>query len=245
MSVRPNLYAITDIEPIRQALGSRDVSLVDRIKEAYIRVEEERYHADDELVEEALAQDEFADEFEPWEVDKEELREIRKLAKAFVNGKFTRNQEPGIWREVIVYLAHALGLMPSSEPLFGEWKTSAWRLYLDRISERLPDGPRQSLKHLVNGRSLTGRQIEEDGCSYAWLTASEISDLLGSLREIPVSLLAEPAPPTLSPVDLLAAFEGRPEHGSAASDSGWLSKFHDELLKCLSACEGQCVFLAG
>src|SRR4051812_46560142 len=125
MSVRPTIYPITAIEPIRQALGSRDPSLVSRIREAYIRVEEER-HREDELDEAAPAEDEFADEQEPWEIDREELRELTKLAKAFVSGKFTRHQEPGVWRQVIVYLAHALGLMATKRPLFGDWKTDAW-----------------------------------------------------------------------------------------------------------------------
>lgn len=219
MSVRPNIYPITAIEPIRQALGSRDSTLVNRIREAYIRIEEERYQ-EDEIDEDALDEDEFADEQQPWEIDEEELRDLTKLANAFVNGKFRRNREPGEWREVITYLAHALGLTASNDPVFSEWKTGAWSEYLGRVSERLPEGPRMSLKHLVEGRSLTGRAIEQDGCSYAWLTSGEVSELRAALGELPESLL-EP------------------------SSNDWLPDFHRELLACLSKCEGKALFLAG
>jgi|GEM_PF-5876500 len=220
MSVRPTIYPLIDIEPIRQAIGSGDSSLIERVREAYIRVEEERSREDELLDDELLDQDEFADELEPWELDEEELRDLTKLTKAFVNGKYVRNREPGIWRQVIVYLAHALGLTSSIHPLFDEWSRDAWSEYLAGISTELPEGPRRSLVHLVEGRSLTGREIERDGSSFAWLTSSEASELLNSLRAVPP--------------DCVQAF-----------GEDWLRDFHGELIECLSACEGRCLLLAG
>jgi hypothetical protein len=75
MSVRPAIYPINAVEPIRQALGCRDPSLVSRIREAYVRFEEGRYQ-EDEPDSEAITGDEFADGQEPWEIDKEELRVV-------------------------------------------------------------------------------------------------------------------------------------------------------------------------
>jgi hypothetical protein len=256
MSVRPTIYPITAIEPIRDALGSRDESLVTRIRETYIRLEEEHYR-EDELDEETLAEDEedaFGDEQEPWEIDQDELRLITKQAKAFVNAKFTRNQEPGVWREVIVYLAYTLGLTTAKHPFFGDWERSAWSDYSDRVSEALPEGPRKSLRDLVEGRSLSCRQIDHDGCSYAWLTSSEVSELLAALRKLPESLLCQPTPPSVSAADLLTGLGGLTDGGLAdhltetsdeEPDEDWLPAFHQDLVMCLSACQGQCLFLAG
>lgn len=220
MSIRPSVYPVSDIEPIRQALGSGDASLVERIREAYLQRERALYR--DDFDEEELPKDESDDEdsddVEEFELDEEELEEITELAQAFIKGELEDGKEPGVWTEVNVLLAHALDLMESKVPVNDDWKWIAWRDYFDYVSPWLAEQPRELLRHLAAGRPLRARAIDEDGCFFAWLTRDEVINLLAALRN-----MAE-------------------EHPEVASED-FIDGFHEELIEWLGECEGRCLLL--
>ena len=207
MSVRPTIYPIKDIEPIRRALGSGDETLVERILAAHLWVYKRA--GAKKWLRRANPPD-------------EEVESLKHYSEAFVAGRFVRDQEPGEWRRVMPHLAHALGLMRMSEKMiFGEWKRLGWYEYVAEANDRLDDQPRALLRHLLQGRSLSGRPMDSGGNTlYAWLTAPEVATLAAGLSDLPAK------------VDRLAGDD-------------WLADFHGELVECLDRCQGRCLLLLG
>jgi hypothetical protein len=218
MSSRPGIYPIKEIEPIRQALGSGDETLIDRIRETYLRLERERY---EEMLRTPVDEDdEYAHETQvgEFEVDEDELESISEVARSFVEGELVDDSEPGVWFQAIELLALHLGLRESPHGLNEGWKSFAWRAYFDRVAGWLSDGPRVLLDHLVSGRPLKAKALDPDGCMFGWLTSPEVSELLAALRELGES------------------------HPEVVSED-FFPDFHADLVKGLAACEGRCLLI--
>ena len=97
MSMRPLIYPLSSLEPVRAAIGSRDESLVDRMVDAFAR----HY------------------EVEP---ESPEARRFRDQARSFVEGKLRDGKEPGEWDESLHLVARSLGLLQSEYPINDDWK---------------------------------------------------------------------------------------------------------------------------
>jgi hypothetical protein len=162
MSMRPLIYPLSDLEPIRQAVGSRDEVLIDRMVDEYTK---------------------------HYEVGPEssEAREFRDRARSFVEGRLRHAEEPGEWDNCIHLAARSLGLLQSEYPINDDWKWMAWSDYHDEMAPRLPQDARKLLHWLVEGRPLTAKAIDARGSYFAWLESAEVLRLHEALGALPVS----------------------------------------------------------
>ena len=159
MSMRPMIYPVSSLEPIRKAIGSKDSSLVDRIADAYAKLYDR-------------------------EPDPESLDRVRKAGQSLVDGKSPTENEPGTWLEAIHFAARGLGLLQSKYPVNEDWAWMAWLEYFEQAGEQLPSDARQFLQWLVEGRPFQGPKAEADGAYYAWLESQEVERLLDALAEL-------------------------------------------------------------
>jgi hypothetical protein len=160
VSMRPMIYPVSAVEPLRRAYGSHDEALINRI------VDEESRH---EKLEQASS-----------EVDK-----FRDLARRFVEGRL--DDEQGRWKANLYRLARGLGLLQTEYPINEDWKWMARCDYHAEVVSQLPEDARQLLTWLVEGRPLKEEAIVADGCYYAWLDKDEIKQLHTAISALEVS----------------------------------------------------------
>ena len=155
--MRPRIYPITALDPIRQAMGSRDDTLLERIVASY---KAQRGDSPDAV------------------------EDFRKRAECFVNGELCAGQECGGWEYPIFFAAHALELLQRELPLNDDWAWGAWADYFDEVANRLPADAQTLLRWLVDGRGLKSDRVFCDGAYYAWLGPDEVERLLAALDEL-------------------------------------------------------------
>jgi hypothetical protein len=154
------IYPIKSLEPIREAMGSRDETLLERIVASY----------------KALRGD-----------TPDAIEEFRQRAESFLAGELRDGKERGEWEYSIYFAAHALGLLPRDLPINEDWSWGAWADYLDEVEDQLPAEAQELLRWLVNGRGLKTDGVDCDGAYYAWLGPEEVERLLAALDELEAS----------------------------------------------------------
>ncbi|HWE35078.1 MAG TPA: hypothetical protein VG406_00790 [Isosphaeraceae bacterium] len=160
--MRPLIYPVSDLEPIRQAVGSRDEVLIHRMVAEYAK---------------------------HYEVGPEssEAEAFRERARSFVEGRLRDAKEPGEWDKCIHLAALSLGLLRSEYPINDDWKWMAWSDYHEEMAPRLPEDARKLLHWLVDGRPLRTKAIDTMGCYFAWLDSDEVLRLHEALGALQVS----------------------------------------------------------
>jgi hypothetical protein len=95
-------------------------------------------------------------------------------------------QEPGSWNYLVEPLAEHLGLAPRRLPISdGDWKQIyVWADYRAIVDPFLTERAKKLIEYLDDGRPFVGSGLEHDGCSFGWLTAAEVTTLLGELTKI-------------------------------------------------------------
>ncbi|MDR3636545.1 MAG: hypothetical protein P4L84_22265 [Isosphaeraceae bacterium] len=157
MSMRPLIYPITSLDPIRRALGSRDTSLLEPLVASFKQLRGDRPDA---------------------------IPEFRERAESFLAGELRDGQERGEWEYSIYFAAHALGLLQSDLPINDDWAWGAWGEYFDEVADRLPADAQELLCRLVDGRGLKTESVDCPGAYYAWLGPEEVERLLAALDEL-------------------------------------------------------------
>lgn len=157
MSMRPRVYPIQSIDPIRQVLGSEDTSLLEPLVASFKQFRGDQPDA---------------------------VEEFRERAKSFLEGALRDGRERGEWEYTIFYAAHALGLLQSDLPISDDWVWGAWADYFDEVENRLPADARELLRWLVFGRGLKVEGVDCPGAYYAWLRSEEVEILLAALDEL-------------------------------------------------------------
>jgi hypothetical protein len=158
MSTRPLIYPVRTLVPLRQAVGSNDATLIDRMVEGYAALIKRR------------------------RPDMEEA--IREMGRALVGGQLSDGQEPGEWEFVILPLAQGLGLLERDRPVNDDWKWFAWADYEQEVANELAEYANQMLRWLVHGRPLKANAMDRRGSYYAWLETDEVSRLLSELDRL-------------------------------------------------------------
>ncbi len=157
MSMRPAIYPIKSLEPIRRALGSRDPSLLEPMVASFKQLRGDRPDA---------------------------IPEYRERVQSFLDGELRDGKERGEWEYSIYSAAHALGLLERDLPVNDDWSWAAWADYLDEVEARLPADAQELLRWLVNGRGLKTDGVDCPGAYYAWLGPEEVERLLAALDEL-------------------------------------------------------------
>jgi hypothetical protein len=168
MSMRTALYAVTSLQPIRQAIASGDSKLVEALVELN-NGDEDDSELDSEMLEEL----------------EEERHEFRQQAEGMILCEVPPASEPGSWCYLIQHLATYLELEMERLAL-DDWKHNyCWEPYRKPLSKLISPAAMSLLSHLENGRPLCGKKIADNGCSFAWLSAAETKELLQSLKAVP------------------------------------------------------------
>lgn len=156
MSTRPVVHALTAVEPLQRALGSRDERLLRAMLASFAALYPDAYP--------------------------ETLDEFGARAKDFVHGTLRDGAEPGEWHDPAYHAAKHLGLLPHDGPLNDDdWNLFAWCDYLDAAAGHLTEGQAKLLSHLCNGRPLVAKRMVTVGAYYAWLSGPECADLADAL----------------------------------------------------------------
>jgi len=154
MSLLPRIYPIKSLDPIRRALGSRDLSLLEPLVASFKQFRGDQPDA---------------------------IQEFRERAESFLDGELREGKERGEWEYSIYYAAHALGLLQSDLPVTDDWSWGAWADYLGEVEDRLPADAQKLLRQLVYGRGLKTDGVDCPGAYYAWLDPEEVERLLAAL----------------------------------------------------------------
>lgn len=149
MSLRPVIFAVKSIEPLRRVVGSKDEAWVARLEEDF------RQRLRD--------------------ADEDTLRLVRSVAQDVVAGKVPGGVEREDHVHAVCALARIAGAVTGGSAVTdGDWKHYGWEAYYDSVAEDLPDAAREALEFLVDGRPLVGEVIESGWSYYAWLTHAEV-----------------------------------------------------------------------
>lgn len=157
MSMRPQVYPIKSLDPIRRALGSGDTSLMDPLMAAF---KQDRGDSP------------------------EALEDFRERVESFLGGELRDGKERGEWQYTIYFVARALGLLQRDLPISDDWVWAAWVDYYGEVEDRLPADALQLLQWLLLGRGLKQDSVENLGAYYAWLGPEEVERLLAALDEV-------------------------------------------------------------
>jgi hypothetical protein len=162
MSMRPAIYPLSAVEPLRQAFGSQDQALINRMVDQY-----SKYY-----------------KLGP---ASSEVEGFRDRARSFIGGELSDGDEGVGWKARIDLIARSLGLLKSKYPINDDWKWTAWNDYYHEVASQLPEGPRELLHCLVAGRPLKAEAIIADGSYYAWLDKDEVKRLREAIGALQVS----------------------------------------------------------
>ncbi len=174
MSTRAHLVSITSIDPIRDAVASNDVSLVESVLAIYEKeLRSEGY--DEETVD-------------------YELEEYRENLESMILCRSPLKSEPGCWNYLIKLLAKHFKLKTSEKLPFNnhDWKHyHVWESYRPLVANHITPQSKKSLKHLEDGRPLKGSRIDHDGCAFGWLALDEVKELYHSLSQLDKALITD------------------------------------------------------
>jgi hypothetical protein len=157
MSMRPQIYPIKSLDPIRHALGSRDTSLLENLTASFKQLRGDR---------------------------PDMMPEFRKRVESFLGGELRDGKERGEWEYSLYFAAHALGLMKGHLPVTDDWAWGAWADYFEEVETRMPADARELLRWLVYGRGIRTDGVDCPGAYYAWLAPDEVDRLLAALRAL-------------------------------------------------------------
>jgi len=161
------MLSLTDLQPVIDAVGSCDDSLLSAVLERY--------------------KQELTDYYDGDEPEADELEEFEEYAESMINCDPAPDAEPGAWNYVIQTLADHFDLNPEPLPL-DDWKHFyVWEDYRNLLDPLISADARQLLALLENGRALKGTSIDGDGCVFAWLSPLEVVTLHDALSPIEVT----------------------------------------------------------
>jgi hypothetical protein len=156
MSIRPLIYEIRSCDPLKSALGSGDVSLLDKFEQGLVDV--------------------FGGK-----PDAQTRDEMRKFGESFVKGELVDGLERGEWALILLLLARRMKLLLAESPLNDDWKWWAWDEFHQEVANDLSPSSQQLLHYLVEGRPLKASGMSCNGSYYAWLEPGEVSQLRAEL----------------------------------------------------------------
>ncbi len=173
MSTRTHIASLTSLDPIRNAIGSNDETLVKNIMERYAV--------------------ELKDEYDGEEPDEDELEEFKEDVESMVMCPEPPNEEPGCWNYVVPLLAAHYGLAYEDDYSFNfGWKhLYVWDIYRNMLAGHITPEIDASLQHIEDGRPFQGSQIDPDGCVFGWLTPDEVTILYKALSQIDNALITD------------------------------------------------------
>jgi hypothetical protein len=162
MSMRPGIYPLSAIEPLRQAFGCHDQALINQMVDQY-RTQHKLGPTSSKV------------------------GGFRDRARSFVEGERGEADDGGGWKARLDLIARSLGLLQSEHPINDDWKWVAWVDYYGEVASQLPEGAMELLHGLVEGRPLRAEAIIADGSYYAWLDPEEVVQLRGAIVALQVS----------------------------------------------------------
>lgn len=179
MSTRCFIISVPSLDPIRDAIGSQDASLVEALMN-YQREELDEEYGDD------------PDEDEQEEI-KEQLEEFEASVASMIRCTTPPVKEPGSWHFLATAIIEHLELDEFSAYSFNDgWKQyQTWEPYRVEISKQISAKANSLLLHLEKGRPFKGTAIEEDDYIYGWLTLEEVQTLHDSLKPLDPTLFVE------------------------------------------------------
>lgn len=173
MSLRPMLWSVPSVEPIRNIVGGNGRAWME-VVEAAVREREE------------AAPDRW-----------EEYEAFRKAAEELLAGKVDGPEKDyhvevvNLWAEKVLplagfdYDADPKSLDPAAPRMLtdGDWKHYAWDDYRDLVDPLVDDDVAQMVEHLTEGRPLAGTRTESGWSYYAWFERAELHRLIRGLKE--------------------------------------------------------------
>ena len=119
--------------------------------------------------------------------------EYREFMESVIKCKSPPKKEPGCWQYWIIALGPHLGVeLDEDLPVNDDWKHyGTWEEYLKLVKKRVTKQTLASLNHLYIGRPLQGKEVEHDGCLFAWLTAEEVKELHAALSQLDESVITD------------------------------------------------------
>lgn len=179
MSTRSFILSVPSLDPIRDAIGSQNESLVEALVELNRKELEEEYGKNPD-----------EDELEEIEEQQEECRE---QAEKMIMCETPPDKEPGAWNYLVTALIEHLKLKEFWKyPINQDWKHYyIWDPYRAEIYEEISPETNKLLMHLEKGRPFKGTGIDYDGCVFAWLTLEEVQSLHDALEPLDTSQFSE------------------------------------------------------
>ena len=165
------LFSITSIDPIRDAVACGDDTLVEAVVSLRSSARIEEFGEDSH----------------------EDATIFRNHVESMIKCDSPPAVEPGRWTYVVEYLARHFRLALDSNLPFNEgWKHySSWKPYRQLIASDLAPQSVTILEYLENGRPFRGKKVDHDGCIFAWLLPQEVKELSESLSHLPESVVTD------------------------------------------------------
>lgn len=171
MSLRPMLWSVPSVEPIRGIVGGNDRAWL-------------------EVVEAAVREREASDPGE-WE----EHGAYRKAAAELLAGRVDGPEDEShvavvdLWAAKVLplglfdYDADPASLDPAAPRMLtdGDWKHCAWDDYRDLVAPLVDDDVARLVGYLADGRPLAGARVESGWSYYAWFERPELDRLVQGL----------------------------------------------------------------
>ena len=173
MSLRPMLWSVPSVEPIRKIVGGNDPAWAE-IAEAAIREREQQAP-------------------DSWQ----EYEAFREAAAGLLAGKVDGPEKDyhvevvNLWAGKVMplggfdYDGDPTTLDPSKPRMLtdGDWKHDAWEDYRDLVEPMVDDDVAEMVEHLNEGRPLAGMRMESAWSYYAWFEGPELERLIGGLTD--------------------------------------------------------------
>ena len=173
MSLRPVLWSVPSVEPIRKVVGSNDRAWME-VVEAAVREREEK------------SPDRWL-----------EYEAFRKAAAELLAGKVSGPENDyhvevvNLWAEKALplggfdYDADPQSLDPAKARMLtdGDWKHPAWEEYRGLVQPLVEDDVARMVEQLTEGRPLAGTRTESGWSYYAWFEGPELGRLIHGLMD--------------------------------------------------------------
>ncbi len=171
MSTRFRICSISSILPIRDAVGTKETSLVKELLSRFEQALRDEYDGDDP--------------------DEDELEEFKDTIEQIIISD-PPSTEPGEWQYAFDAMTDHFSLDRKEDfPINMDWKHNyVWQSYRNDLSGISNEGD-ALLGLLENGRALRGSEVENDGCVFSWLLPAEVTTLHESLVGVDMEHLDE------------------------------------------------------
>ena len=174
MSLRPMLWSVPSVEPLRKIVGSNNAKWMEPIEAAMRK-------RDDSSAERAKEHERFR-------------KAAGELLAGRVEGPAERDEHVEIvtvWAQPTLslrgfdYDADPATLDPAQPRMLtdGDWKHAAWEEYRELIEPLVDEDVLRLAGYLVDGRPLAGARIESSWSYYAWLDRPELARLIEGLTD--------------------------------------------------------------